>query len=147
MLPSSAAAIFWLALYPRMENVQGINQNIYGDMREWCETTQPEGVMACDVGRIGYYCPNTYIYDICGLVWEPIADKYNARTNLPKVLAETRPDYLLLNPIASYMDAMRSEGGYSLRRRFAADGLKQAEIGTDYTQAYTLEYYLFEKTP
>ncbi|NBO18100.1 MAG: hypothetical protein EBV03_02535 [Proteobacteria bacterium] len=142
---AACAALFWLALYPRLENVDGIRNNLYGDMRQWCQATHPKTIMACDVGRIGYYCDESTIYDICGLVWEHIAEKYQARTPLAAVIAEIQPEYLLLNPIASYMNTMRETPGYTLQRRFSADGKTQAEIGTGYTQDYRLEYYLFHK--
>lgn len=147
LLPAVTASsfVFWLAVYPRISDAEGIRTHLYGDMRQWCEATQPQSIMACDVGRIGYYCRNSYIYDICGLVWERIAEKYQARTPLAGVLAETRPEYLLLNPIASYMDAMRGQQGYTLQRRFAADGNPEAAIGEEYTQDYKLEYYLFKR--
>lgn len=140
----AAGLVFWLALYPRIEDVAGVRQNLYGDLQHWCEETRPPTILACDVGRIGYYCKDSYIYDICGLVWTDVEEKYHGRGDLARAIGENRPDYLLLNPIAPYMSVMKEEPGYTLMRRFAPQG-SEASLSGVFPETYVREYFLFQR--
>jgi hypothetical protein len=80
------------------------------------------------------------------LVWKDVVDKYHGAVSLPVAMADNRPAYLLLNPIRSYMTAMRgATDDYELLRRVAHDGRKEASLEEDFTEAYIREYYLFRR--
>ena len=87
--------IQWFFIFPHYLRKQEIVVEA-GYIKNWCEEVKPSNLAACDIGRVGFYCKETKVFDLCGLV-----TKIEAIATPEELVNKQKPDYAMIYfPIA-----------------------------------------------
>jgi hypothetical protein len=125
-----------------------IRPNIYEPMAKWCESTKPHSaIMAYDIGAIGFYCQDAYIYDLAGLVWPKALQLQWADA----VIQFYQPEYFFINynkgNLVWYSNSPFTKE-YAPVIRFAPTGDQRLDLNPQsLPNEWVADYILFQRLP